>query len=205
MKILYVALLGLFFVLPALGQNVSQLKEKIDKSITTESLNSILEAGKSGDKSFVPYLKKLASQKDSKFVLDTVSSYAQIALARLGEEDYLSAIVKDVDNENIFLQDIAIRKLAYIGGKSAFKEFYRLLNDKEFRVEKLTPEDIQKINETGLSSRKGDEVLEPRSFLVMKILSKMIDNPPVSPDTQPSEKDINIWKAWFKEHKDLIE
>ena len=205
MKLIYITLIVLLLLSSTFAQSVKQLEEKLNNGTTSDALESILEAGKSGNKTFIPYLKKLALQPADSINIHTISSYAQIALAGLGEKAYLSAIIGDVDNENIFLQNVAIQKLALVGGKPAFKVFFQLLDDKEYRVEKLTPQDERKIQETGQFSRKGDEVLEPRSFLVMRLLSKMTDNPPVPCDVQPSEKEILIWKEWFGNHRYLIE
>ena len=206
MKLLFCSLVSIFFLLPVNGQGVPGLQEKLKQGVTADTLNEILEVGKSRDKAVIDYLITLASQPDSGSNINTVPSFAQIALARLGQEPYLSSIIRDVESENIFIQAQAIQKLGKVGGKPAFKEFYRILDDLEYRSEKVTAKDLALMREVGaVAMRKGDEILEPRSFLVMKLLSTIVENPPVAPDTTPTEKLIPIWKAWFANHKELIQ
>jgi HEAT repeat protein len=186
-----------------------QLEAKLNSgSITSETYKAILEAGKSGDKSFIPYLKTLASREtttDYDTALHTIKSYAQIALATLGDEEYLNKFIRDVDSENIFLQDLAMHKLAMVNNKSTYKTFYRLLDDTKYRQEVPTDAELQAAKEGGYHLRKGDELLVPRSFMVMRILSKMVTNPPTCPNLNEKESDIKLWKKWFEEHKELIE
>ncbi len=206
MKAIFFTLVCLLFFIPIHAQGVVGLREKLKRGETREALEAILEAGKSGDKAFVPYLKELASRPDFGPSIYTLPSYAQMALAKLGEEPYLSAIIKDLDSTNIFAQDRAIERLGKVGGRPAFKEFFRLLDDKKYRSETVTDADIAKMREIGATvMRKGDQILEPRSFLVMKLLSTLVENPPVSPDAIPTEKDIPIWKVWFDKHRSLFE
>jgi hypothetical protein len=190
-----------------------QLEAKLNSgSITAETYKAILEAGKSGDKSFIPYLKTLASREtttDYDTALHTIKSYAQIALATLGDEEYLNKIVKEVDGENIFLQNTAMERLAMVNNKLTYKTFYRLLDDTKYRQEIPTEAQLQKAKELGATSRIGDVMLEPRSFFAMELLSKLVTNPPTSPNLEKkhSEKvsDIKLWKKWFEEHKELID
>ena len=150
-------------------------------------------------------MKKLADRPNSKTELYSIPSYAEIALATLDEKPYLDAIIADVDGPDIFVQNVAIQKLAKVGGKRAFKTFVRLLDDTKYRQEVPTEEDLQRAKRIGATLRKGDEILEPRSFLVMKLLATMVANPPVSPGTNPNEKHIAVWKKWFKEHPEMIQ
>jgi hypothetical protein len=211
MKLLSFALIIFSFTSINFAQNaeqnfkIRQLDEKLKIGITPDSLNAILEAGKSGDRSFIPYLRKLALQPENSDALHTASSYAQIALASLGEEEYISSILKQVDDENIFRQNIGIQKLAYVKGKIALKTFYRLLDDTKYRVETLSPKEIEYAKKNGLGIRKGDEMLEPRSILAMEMLVKIVPNPPISPGVKPTIQDIEIWKQWFITNKYLIE
>lgn len=138
-------------------------------------------------------------------LLNTVPSYAQIALAMLGEKKYLSEIIDQVDDKNIFVQNVGIRKLAYVGGKIAYKTFFRLLDDTKYRVETPTLQEIENARKNGYGIRKGDELVEPRSFLVMELLAKMVSNPPVSPNMKPDIQHIQIWKGWFEINKQLIQ
>lgn len=186
-----------------------QLEAKLNSgSITAETYKAILEAGKSSDKSFIPYLKTLASREtdnDYDRALHTIKSYAQIALAMLGDEEYLNKIVREVDSKDIFLQNTAMERLAMVNNKLTYKTFYRLLEDTKYRQEVPSEGELQAAKEGGYHLRKGDEILVPRSFMVMRILSKMVANPPTCPNLNEKESDIKLWKKWFEEHKELIE
>src|SRR5690606_8396209 len=133
-----------------------------------------------GDKSVIPYLEKLASQPSEKIVLHSIESYAQVALAKLGVDYHLNLILKQVDDESIFVQDVGMKKLAMVGGRNAFATFLRLLDDTNYRSEKFTKDETQQIMNGRLHSRKGDEVLEPRSYLAMRLLAEISPNPPVT-------------------------
>ena len=140
---------------------------------------SILEAGSSGDKTLVPYLKTLAA-KDS--------PWAYMALAKLGETEYLNQILTEVDAENPSIQDRAMEKLSYVGGKAAFKKFYELLDD-------ITPRQTE----------SRCVVFFTRSVMAMFFLRKMVENPPTSTRHSGNSKDIALWKEWFITNKHLIE
>jgi hypothetical protein len=186
-----------------------QLEAKLNSgSITAETYKAILEAGRSGDKSFIPYLKTLASRetdRDYDTALHTIKSYAQIALATLGDQEYLNKIVKEIDGEDIFLQDAAMERLAMVNNKLTYKTFYLLLDDTKYRQELPTAEEIKYAKNQGYELRKGDVILEPRSFFAMYLLSKIISNPPVTCNLELNETHIKIWKEWFAKHKELIE
>ncbi len=189
-----------------------QLKEKLKCVITSDLMKAMLDAGKKGDKSIIPDLKKIASREtdsDYNIALYTTKSYAQIALAMLGDEEYLNKIVGDIDGENIFLQNTAMERLAMVNNKLTYKTFYRLLDDTKYRQEIPTEAQLQYAKKIGGVSRVGDVMLEPRSFFAMYFLSKLVANPPTLPNSEKkhSEKlsDIQIWKKWFEEHKELIE
>jgi hypothetical protein len=186
-----------------------QLEAKLNSgSITAETYKAILDAGNSGDRSFIPFLKTLASREttaDYDAALHTIKSYAQIALASLGDEEYLNKIVREVDSKDIFLQDTAMERLAMVNNKLTYKTFYRLLDDTKYRQEIPTAEEIKYAKDHGYGLRKGDVILEPRSFFAMYLLSKIISNPPVSCNLELNETHIKVWKEWFAKHKELIE
>jgi hypothetical protein len=188
---------------------VKQLETQLNSgNITGKEYATILEAGRTGDKSFIPYLKTLASKKTSIYYdmsLHTIKSYAQIALATLGDEEYLNKFIKDATGDNLALQDIGMERLAMVNNKLTYKVFYRLLDDTKYRQEIPTEAQLQYAKEIGGVCRIGDVILVPRSFMVIRLLSKIVVNPPTSPNVEVKESDIKLWKKWFEEHKELIE
>ena len=162
----------------------SQIKEMSDSAkalaekVREGDNQSVLNAGKSEDKTLIPYLKTLASKG---------SPWAQMALAKLGENEYLNQILAEVDAEDPNIQDRAMEKLSYVGGKVAFKRFYELLDDTAPRL-----------------TESRCVIFFTRSTMAMFFLRKMVDNPPTQ-NTNPSDRNISLWKEWFLINKYLIE
>lgn len=184
---------------------VNRLEATVKSGVTEDSLRMIIEAGESGDKSVIPYLEKLASQPSERNVLHSIESYAQVALAKLGMDYQLNMILKQVDDENIFVQDVGMKKLAMVGGRNAFATFLRLLDDTDYRSEKFIKDEPEKIVDGRPHSKKGDEVLEPRSYLAMTLLTEISPNPPVTKTTPLSPETAQLWKIWFESNKQLLE
>jgi hypothetical protein len=201
-KSLFFALTYVFFSLPVFCQanssvpSVSELDSLLKAGINQDSLNAILRVGKSQKREFIPYLEKLAAEPSSPLVFQTPKTYAEIALAKLGEKKYLDLILQQIDGENIFVQDVAIRKLAYVGGDIAYNSFYKLLDDCNPRWEK--PNTGADQNSKTVYSRRGDQHLEPRSFVVMRILGELVKDPPVDVLAEPSVDNARVWKIWLE-------
>src|ERR1035437_3078773 len=206
-RLLIILLLAYLSVFGQAGQNdpnVKELADKIKTRSTHESMEAILAAGRSGNKNFIPFLQTIAEPEEVSYAFKTIPSYAQVALAMLGEKGYLWLILQEVDSEDIFLQNTGIEKLSLVGGPTAFKTFFRLLDEVQLRREKASAEDLEYARIHGFTLRTGDEILEPRSILAMRKLSTMVIDPPVSPAASPTLDDIKIWKEWFIQHQDLI-
>jgi HEAT repeat protein len=213
MKVSICAALHILFLCSfALCQNdmdrsrVNRLEATVKSGVKDDSLRLIIEAGESGDKSVIPYLEKLASQPSERLVLHSIESYAQVALAKLGSESHLTLILRQVDDENIFVQDVGMKKLAMVGGRTAFLTFLRLLDDLDYRREKPSKVEAEKAVGAGRpQSRRGDEVLDPRSYLAMRLLAEICPNPPVTKSTPLSPETAQLWKVWFESNKQLLE
>ena len=160
------------------------------EKIKTEGRQAILNAGTSQDKTIIPYLKTLALKDDY--------SAIQMALAKLGETEYLNQIILETESPNISDQNFAIRKLAYVANKKAYTKLYSLLdNTKERENDKRH---ISK-SDCGLCC---DVMVFSIASEVVRVLSKTIPNPPVK-SYFGTDEDIELWKKWFEEHKELIE
>ncbi len=185
-------------------RDISELAEKIKAGRTSESLEAILAAGRSGNKNYIPFLRTVADAKNETNAIKTVASYSQVALAILGEKKYLSSILQQVDSIDIYEQNLGIEKLSLVGGSVAYKVFFRLLDDVQIRREGRSAEEIEYARIHGFTLRTGDEFLEPRSILVMQKLSGMAIDSPIPPGSTPSLNDIKIWKKWFERHWEII-
>lgn len=179
-KVLFILLLllGLSQIAFSQTEEISNSAKVLAEKVKEGDNQSILEAGKLGDKTLIPYLKTLAANG---------STWAQMALAKLGETEYLNQILAEIDDENPSVQDRAMEKLRYVGGKGAFKKFYELLDDTAPRL-----------------TESHCVIFFTRSTMAMFFLRKMVDNPPTQ-NTNPSDKNISLWKDWFERNKHLIE
>ena len=179
-----------------LSDSAKALAEKVKEG----NNQSILDAGRSGDSTLIPYLKTLTSRG---------TPWAQMALAKLGEAEYLNQILSEVDAEDPGKQDRGMEKLLYVGGKEALKKLYQLLDDTSPRenpvCKKETEEFKKKHPEGGKCGFCCDVIYFSRSSSAILILSKMIDNPPTKFGSWGTKKDIAIWKEWFIVNKHLID
>jgi hypothetical protein len=194
----------IFIIVIGFSQSViSQIENSTDttktliEKIKTEGQKAILDAGKSGDKSLVPYLKTLVN-----------SASAQMALAKLGEDEYLNQILLETESSEINIQNFAIRKLAYVANKQAFRKLYKLLDNKKERGKKECEKEIRKVEETKSDTSKCgfccDVMVFSMASEVVRVLSKTIESPPVK-SSYGTDEDIQIWKKWFEENRELIE
>lgn len=176
--------------------NASASAKTLSERVNSGDTKAILEAGKTGDQTIVPYLKKLAKGKNGR----KSSLYAEVALVQLGEAEYLIKIIAEttkvegeLDNNDYIVQNEAIEKLSLLaadGNKQAFRELYELLNDTAPRQTARPSNDLRFL---------------PRSFVVMDQLANIVENPPAKSLFAYDIDSIPLWKAWFAKNNHLIE
>lgn len=180
------------------GNDADPAKTLAEK-IKTHGNQSILDAGRTGDRKFVPYLKTLKG---------TRAQWAQMALAKLGEVNYLNQILEEVDSPNPEIQDRAMAKLVYVGGKTALRKLVQLLDDTSPRESPECKVDA------GLTKTQADKTLcglccdvifYSRSSTAILSLSRMVENPPTKIGKPGNQEDIEKWKAWLRVNRNLIE
>lgn len=195
----------LFFATSNFSQECreSNKSDLLAEDIKVGKFESILVAGDSNDKCLIPYLRTLSSKNTG------VGRYAQIALAKLGDEKAVKDILDEVDfelaNEKSTESKFqGIEKLSMVGGKVAFRKFYKILCDA-----KPLPETTNEQNEPSHRTRKLKPKGYPLSvYVVMTHLKGMVSNPPnLSSRNNINFVDdlINHWKKWFEDHKYLID
>ncbi len=148
----------------------------------------IAEATKTGDPALKPHLKVLAVERESRISIGSAGSQAHIALAKLGDMEAFSEILAELNDDEIWVQDTAIAKLARIGGKQAYRKLYELLDDMTNRDKSV-----------------DDLIIRPKAFMVMRQLGEIIENPPRLPNGLINDLEVAPWKAWFAKNKHLIE
>jgi len=205
-------LLVLLRICPAQGK-MSDSAKALAERVRVGDYQSVLDAGGTGDTSLIPYLKVLASQGKS--------PWPQMALAKLGEKDYVDEIFAEVDNADPMVQDRAIEKLVYLGDKTSLRRLYQLLDDATPREDPSCPKDpvafaeyIKKHPQEQNGNLRCDVIFFSRRSTVMHVLDGALKNYPDVPppylenDPRPEkwqEKRASLWKEWFENHKYLIE
>jgi hypothetical protein len=187
-------------------QELSWTAKQLKKQVEQRNIKAILEAADTGDITLIPYLKQLSSDLEGRNNQNHPSFYAHVALAKLGDDEAIQQILAEVDDESTRIQSGGMHKLSLVGGKVAFKKFYELLDDTRPRedtdCQKMFDEHNKKHPDNKLSAY-CDILYFTKSVTAMSYLIKMVENPPVK-TFYGTQKEINIWKDWFKKNNRLI-
>lgn len=146
----------------------------------------------------------------------------QTSLALLGDEEMLSQIASEVDGFPYYWDYVpleAVRKLKYIGGKSAVGILIGALGDlkgMEREGEKALEQCIEPSIYSGLHRTPEQEEYvrkvcdRDRYFghvrdlngLLMRTLAAMVKDPPLSADARATPDNFQKWKDWWAQNKD---
>ncbi len=188
----------------AIQQKNVNSKKKVDleqilkQSIIARKLNADIESGKpdavyeatlTADKSLIPYLKWLI--KDESRIIDHSRDdfQAQVLLIKLGDKETYQRILDDLNSSDLMVQDAAIRKLGQVNTKSTIKKLYELLDDE-------SPRSFPDADDAGYAFGSKSEAAR-------YALSLAVENPPIKKGNTGGS--VQLWKDWFKIHKNLIE
>ncbi len=170
--------------------------------------NAILEAGKTGDKSYIPILEKMAKPQfifdidpevakrlEPQLVEETKRSqahpvydeqparHARMALARLGVKEYLDEILTEVANPtNSPVYKERERYPQYLHSQRDKLEIQMLAFEKLVYLK--NPSTVKVLatflyrSDPGDNVVGGDLIFETPSEMAMKALSRIVDNPP---------------------------
>ena len=169
-------------ILLLVGSNLAQAEqssptaEALRSRVKSGDVEAIIAAGRTKDPTLVPYLEKLAAKTKQRANENSVAFNAHVALALIGDDKSLREILEETDAPDPAIQDSAMKKLSIVGGKSAFRTFYRLLDDDSPRANPRCTAD----SETGRSRGECDVVFFSRSATAMYFLSRMVENPPAN-------------------------
>jgi len=169
-----------------MSSTARELKTKVD----AQEVGVILEAAKTGDQSLKPYLKILAANEQRRTNMNSVEFEAHTALAKLGDEEALLQILTELDSKQHPVVRIgAIRKLSFVGSKSAYRKLYELLDDTAPLRDNTSHSDVSYVS-----------IAEN----VMRELARAVDAPPQMSSNRTTAN-VAEWKAWFAKNKHLIE
>lgn len=157
---------------------------------------AILEMGNKRDVSKVKFLRKLKAGKEKHKNSPAVS--AQMALAKMGEEQEMNEIVAESRSDDPAVQSEAIEKLRYVANKRAIRELIDLLDH---------PAKFRRNRSKGSSGkiREGHVIFGPPSHQAMEALGEVVPNPPEYNKDKPTKGDIAKWKEWWKKNRQKFE
>jgi len=123
-----------------------------------------------------------------------------MALAKLGDEKERNQILMDANTgDDPALQELAVRKLAYVGGSDAIRTLVGLLGmDKPRNPKGYDPKLDRPVEERPLDR----VVFVPLNLRAMEALAQIVSNPPVDPKAKPTQADVPLWRKWYEMHKD---
>jgi HEAT repeat protein len=149
---------------------------------------AILELGRLGDKSAIPFLSRIAQQPDKQF--HSAAANARMALAKLGLQSEFDGIVNELRSDDPAEQHNAVQKLEYINGPQAIRTLIGLLEYTEWRVGKRV------LGPNG-EPPKDKLIYVPQSYAAMQALARIVPNPPVQPGTEPTDALVPVWRKWW--------
>jgi hypothetical protein len=166
---------------------MSPAARALDEEVKTGNSQAILDAGDSGDKSLIPYLKALYARSKA--------PSAKIALAKLGDEAALRDILSEANSTDENIRQTGMDKLVTVGGKPAFQYLYEKLNQLKPTVS----------DEPEGRRRTTVEVYEG-AYELFYYLNRLVPDPPKAERGPKYWTDqIALWKKWFEDHPDSIQ
>jgi hypothetical protein len=177
---------------------VSEAQSKTDKvliqRIRAGDTAAIAEAGKTGNRIFVPYLKLELKDDRSHGTSLSPIGVARLALAKLGERQ------EQQELWCLSLTDVPpLEDFGYVGG------WYAIQTLKEF----LTAQGPRNSYRIVHKEKHQDFSYLPPRYLAIKSLAEVVSNPPVKfdPDviTPPElDRSAKIWRDWIAAHRDEL-
>lgn len=188
--------------LPGLGQDSG--RDTLDRAIP--SVKELLLAAERGDTDAILQLGREREEDQAVVALlsniRSNSKYrnfgspfacAQMALARLGDNEAMAEILAEVESVEPGIQDYAIRKLAYVGSPRAVEILVSLLENDEPRKTKEW------------RGPNGEKPLDkliyyPINIMALRALAEIMPNPIVVLGKRefPTQEDVRRWLEWWE-------
>jgi hypothetical protein len=152
---------------------------------------AILEAGKTGDLSFIPQL--LAYRKKSGKRKDFPEIAVQLALAKLGQLTELQQVRCELLFGSPSVRYDAVGKLEYLGGWFSLEAVTHVLDNPEYRF-----------------GGDGRGAFAPPGWYAATKLSTIVPNPPpiesgaLVPTSARDMERQRQWKEWIESHQDSL-
>jgi hypothetical protein len=178
-----------------------QANDKLIQGIQLGELEAITESGKSGNKTFIPFLKQELKRHGRKGRDPKLTGAVRLALARLGGTEQLqqfwcSSLTEDPSTG--LHPTLIFGQIGGWFGIQALEVF-------------LTPEGQthwRKAYSKSGGEYDNDVIQMPPAFDALEALPKIVPNPPVRPLSSEShwrpQDLVKIWKDWIAAHKDEL-
>jgi len=180
--------------------------EALIQRILAGDIHAINQAGASGNRAFVPYLRH--ELQDPRYKDDSRSPipYARMALGKLGEVDQLQKLWCQSINEDWGAGISSPVGFQFVGGWYAYQALQKfLLPDGDVHFDRAYKKYLAK------HQRDIDyPPIEPPSYYAAKALTEMVPDPPARWDQEGDlhpdrlERDKQIWLDWIAAHKDEL-
>jgi hypothetical protein len=190
----------LFFVGIAQSQSLRNSNAREDSSLLIQKVKSgdpdaIAEAGRSGNKAYVPYLRKQLTSARYKGTNLSPATQSRMALAKLGEVDQLEDLWCNVT----YSYPAPLGQLSYVGGWYSVRVLKIVLNAESDRV----------FERRARKQEASDVVYPPDSANALKTLTAMFPNGPRGSPEQwltPTDRQNSIqqWNKWIADHTDEL-
>lgn len=194
---------SVFCVTSSAAQELSPTAKLLKVEVEQRHMPAIVDAASTGDVTLIPYLRTLIAGLSEARNPNHTSYYAQVGLAKLGDADAIKQILAEVDDESPAVQDVGMGKLRLVGGKTAYKKLYGLLDDVRPRenidCQKMFAEHNKKHPNEPLIPY-CDVVYFTRSVTAMMLLRRMVSDPPVT-SFFGNKDEIRLWKAYLERNQ----
>jgi hypothetical protein len=153
---------------------------------------AMAEAGKSGNRLFVPFLRQQLKNRNKH--VDIVGP-ARFALARLGETDQLQEVWCSASSGDPRENSAAVLNLGLTGGWFAIRGLEIF----------LTPEGQRHFLTTPTKHKDARDIaLLPPMYYALMALPGVVTHPPVQFDDTQMEQQTKIWQEWIPAHDDEL-
>jgi len=205
MKVLYIIVFGFIvsvgYCIDKVVTNAPSSNDLITRLENTNVFYSddaekiiIFQLGELGDKKAIPVLKKCLTKSESRRP-GTIGGYAQMALAKLGDDNAFNEIVRGTKTNDPIIHRESFIKLGMVGNEKAVKILGQYLFIDEPPLREVPPE-------KGLDGKTRQDVVKffRPSYLAAQTLEKIFrDESPVSKKPRfYDEKDIQKWREWWQ-------
>jgi hypothetical protein len=155
--------------------------------------SAISEAGRTGNRIFVPYLRQQLRRRSHH--TDTAGA-ARVALAKLGQTDQLQQEWCNATSEDPNLGfDGGILELGSVGGWFAIQGLQKFLTGEE---------DGHYFKAAGKRKHAEDMMALPPAHYALQTLTQLVPNAPVKFNAFEMPSQIKIWQDWIAAHKDEL-